>query len=79
MKKENFEAILDLAKSSLKTKNKVSFNELRKLNNQIAVTAEGFSLALLEYQELLPKDIRFTAKQGVVDTTVVTDYLIEKV
>lgn len=79
MKKESFEVILDLARSSLKTKNKTTFNELRKLNNHIAVTADGFSAALMEHQKLLPKDIRFTAKLGVVDPSVVTDYVIEKV
>lgn len=79
MKKEKFEVILDLARSSLKTKNKITFNELRKINDQIAITADIFSAALSEHQKLLPPDIRFIAKRGVVDPSVVTDYEIEKV
>lgn len=79
MNKSNFNMAIEVVRRALETTPKISFNQLRKTNNdKINITAENFFLALREHSTIAPKDIKFSPVKGKIDPNVVADLEIEK-
>lgn len=77
-RQEQLNSVVKILEKSLKEMSKVSFNQLRRSNPGISMTAESFFLAVQEDSYLLPPGFKVTPKKGKIDPSVVTDIEIEK-
>lgn len=78
LKRAAIVTVIETARRRLEAKTKVSFNDLRRQNDRILITAHMFSVLIELYPGSRPSDLRLTLKKGEIDTTVVTDLNFEK-